>query len=63
MVNSTEFTGSEDFFKTLGEKRDNFEEIADNAVISDIKDRGGRIPVNGNDNVRGLHSDKMLDLA
>jgi hypothetical protein len=39
----------QDFFKALGQQGNDLEDIADNAVIGDIENWCGRIPINGDD--------------
>ena len=48
------------FFDFFGEDRDRFEQIANNAVISNVEDGSFRIFINSNDGLRVLHADEML---
>ena len=48
-------------FHCLGEGRDHFHEVADDAVVGDFKDGGLGVLVDGDDALRGLHADQVLD--
>src|SRR6478609_4000018 len=45
----------------LGKLGDDFEEIADDTVVGYFKDRGVLVFVDGDDGLRSLHTDEMLD--
>src|SRR5690349_19537044 len=52
-----------DLADLLGQHRDGFEEVTDDAVIGDVEDRRFGIFIDGHDRARVLHSDQVLDRA
>src|SRR5215218_7968530 len=47
----------------LGELRDDLVEVADDAEVGELEDRGVRVLVDRDDVLRGLHADLVLDRA
>src|SRR5262249_6770156 len=50
-------------FQSFGKRGHDFEDVANDAVIRDFKNRRVRILVNGHDGARALHADDMLNRA
>src|SRR5947207_12914040 len=51
------------FFQSFGEGGHDFEDVADDTVIGDFKNRSVRVFVDGHDGARALHADDMLNRA
>src|SRR5256885_8942622 len=51
------------FSKLLGQLRDNLEQVADQADVGDLEDRGVLVLVDGDDDFRILHPREVLDRA
>ena len=47
--------------RRIGLRGNDFEEIADNSVVGDFKDRRIGILVNGNDALRSFHAHQVLN--
>ena len=51
------------FGKSLGQRGQNLQRIADDAVVGKVEDRRVGVGIDRNDHVRGLHADAVLDRA
>src|SRR5690242_11990004 len=59
------FLGSlvQEVLELLGQEGGDLEEVADDAVVGDLEDRGLRVLVDGADHLRGAHAGQVLDRA
>src|SRR6476646_5154821 len=53
----------QEVLELLGQEGGDLEEVADDAVVGDLEDRGLRVLVDGADHLRGAHAGQVLDRA